>query len=348
MRLSVRVALVLLLATSLQAAKPKQAKLPPLQPMIDRAKAAVVLGDYDIQRDLAPLIERLGTTRDAEEQDDLLDTLEDLGRYDKSTPAAVKAYIRDSAAPAILAIVRSDAPGSVRGDALLLLRALNVEVPVLDEAIAIAAADTSPDQRAIKFRGSLLEQWKSSRPANETATPSDNEQAALEYLRARRVAISAYSLGIAAMNGDAELVAALLDAGVPVDAEQVAGTPLNYAVGCAAAPKAPGRLATVELLLARGANAKWTDGNNNTLLMFAVDCPVPVVAKLLDAGASLHAANAMGFDALQSALMRGRWEVAELLVARGARLTDKQIDAVFFERPDDPEKLALLRRATKK
>lgn len=345
MRLSVRVALLLFLATSAHAAKPK---LPPLQPMIDRAKAAVRGGTYDLQRDLAPLIDRLAATRDEDEQEKLLRTIEELGRYDAMMPAAVKAYLREAAGPVLLNVIRSDASGSVRGGALMLLRTLNVEVPVLDEAIAVAGADTSADQRAIRFRGRLLEQWKSSRPANETAAPTAGEQAALEYLRARGTRVSAYSLGIAAMEGDAELVEALLDAGVPVDVEQAAGTPLGYATNCAARPDVPGRLATVELLLARGANVKWADGNNNTLVMFAMDCPVPVVAKLLDAGASLDAVNAMQYDALQHALMRGRWDIAGLLVERGARLTKKQIDDLFFEKPTDPEKLALLKRATKK
>jgi hypothetical protein len=339
--------LVVFLAGSAYGAKPRT---PPLQPLIDRAKEAVMNGTYDVQRDLAPLVERLATTRDADEQDDLLDMIEELGGYDAIMPAAVKVYFRESATPAILAVIRSNADGSVRTSALMLLRTLNVEPAVLDEAIAIANADTSKDATAIKFRATLLENWKSSRPENEKATPTANEQAALEYLRARRERISAYSLGIAAMEARTKLVEALLDAGVPVDAQQIASTPLGYATssGCVTSPNAPGRLATVELLLARGANAKWKDGNNNTLVMFALDCPAPVVAKLIDAGADLHAVNAMHYNALQLSLAKGNWDVAELLVERGARLTKKQIDDLFFEKPTDPEKLALLKRATKK
>src|SRR5215212_1657990 len=177
MRRSVQVAVVVLLVTSAYAAR--KPKLSSLQPLIDRAKAAVLGGTYDVQRDLAPLLERLAATQDAEEQDDLLDTVEELGGYDTILPADVKKYFREAAPPILLNVIRSAAPGSVRTDALMLLRTLNVEVPVLDEAIAIANADTSADARAIKFRGTLLENWKSTRPANETATPSANEQAAL-------------------------------------------------------------------------------------------------------------------------------------------------------------------------
>jgi hypothetical protein len=348
MRLFVRVALLLFLSTFAYAAKPP--KLPPLQPLIDRAKANVLAGTYDTARDLAPLIARLAATRDAEEQDDLLDIIEELGENDAIVPAAVKAYLRENAPPVLLNVIRSTAPGSVRADALMLLRDLNVDVPVLDEAIAIARADTSSDQRAIRFRGELLENWRSSRHPNYTATPSANEQSALEYLRRRRKRISAYTLGIAAMEADTELVAALLDAGVPVDVPQIAGTPLGYATGsgCVTNGDAPERLATVDLLIARGADVKWKDGHDNTLVMFALDCPAPVVAKLLDAGASIDTVNVMKLNALQAAFAKGKWDVAELLVARGARLTKKQIDALFFEKPDDPEKVALLKRATKK
>ncbi|HUR81303.1 MAG TPA: hypothetical protein VM733_11090 [Thermoanaerobaculia bacterium] len=340
-------ALLVFVAVSAFGAKPRTA---PLQPMLDRAKANVLDGTYDVQRDLAPLLDRLATTRDENEQDDVLDLIEELGGYDTIMPAAVKSYLRENATPVILNVIRSNAAGSVRTEALMLLRTLNVDAPVLDEAIAIANADTSKDATAVKFRGELLNNWKSTRPANYQAVPTENEQAALEYLRRRHTRISAYSLGTAAREADTKLVAALLDAGVPVDAPQIVGTALTEATstGCVTNADAPGRLSTIELLLARGANAKWVDGNNNNLVMFALDCPAPVVARLLDAGADLNAVNAMQYNPLQLSLAKGNWEVAELLVARGARLSKKQIDELFFEKPTDADKVALLRRATKK
>lgn len=345
MRLFVRVALLLLFATSAHAAK--KTKLPPLEPMIERAKAAVLAGKYDVQRDLAPLLQRLAVTTDEEEQDDLIDLIEELGEEDGIMPAAVKAYLREAAPPVLMQVARTSPFKSERADAILVLRDLNVDVPVIDEAVAIAKADK---EQSVQFHGTLLENWRSSRPQNYTPTPSANEQAALEYLRRRGTRVSAHTLGMAAMEGDAELVGALLDAGVPVDAPQIAGTPLGYAAGsgCVTHPDAQERLATIDLLIARGANVKWKDGNDNTLLMFAIGCPVPVVQKLLDAGADLNAVSVMKFNALQHAFMKGEWEAAALLVDRGARLTKKQIDELFFEKPDDPGKLALLKRATKK
>ncbi|HYC91843.1 MAG TPA: ankyrin repeat domain-containing protein [Thermoanaerobaculia bacterium] len=345
MRLIVRVALVLLFATSAHAAR--KPKLPPLEPLIERAKANVLAGTYDVQRDLAPLLQRLATTPVEEEQDDVIDLIEELGEHDAITPAAVKTYLREAAPPVLMNVARTSPFKSIRGDAILVLRDLNVDAPVIDEAVAISKADA---ERSVQFHGRLLEQWKDSRHENYVATPTANEQAALEYLRRRRERVSAYTLAGAARNGDAELVAALLDAGVPVDVPQIVGTALGEAAGtgCITNPNVQDRLATIDLLIARGANVKWKDGNDNTLLMFALDCPPAVVTKLLDAGVSIDAVNAMKFNALQMAFAKGNWEVAQVLVERGARLTKKQIDELFFEKPDDPEKIALLKRATKK
>lgn len=344
MRLTLRVALLLLLATSAHAAR--KPKLPPLEPLIDRAKAAVVSGRYDVQRDLAPLLQRLAVATDEEEQDDLIDLIEELGEEDAIMPAAVKLYLREAAPPVLMQVARTSPFKTNRANAILVLRDLNVDEPVIDEAVAIAQADAD---RSVRFHGTLLANWRSSRPRNYVPTPTANEQAALEYLRRRRERISAHALGGAAREGDAELVAALLDAGVPVDVPLTVATPLEYAAsGCITHPGEEGRLATIDLLIARGANVQWKDGNDNTLLMSALDCSPAVVAKLLDAGVSLDAVNAMKFSALQMAFAKGEWDVAALLVERGARLTKKQIDGLFFEKPDDPGKLALLKRATKK
>ncbi len=71
------------------------------------------------------------------------------------------------------------------------------------------------------------------------------------------------------MNAEAELVATLLDAGLdPNAAGLVTGPPLHSALMCESWPAADAqRLATVEALLARGANAAWRDGNGNNLLV---------------------------------------------------------------------------------
>jgi hypothetical protein len=43
--------------------------------------------------------------------------------------------------------------------------------------------------------------------------------------------------------------------------------------------------------------------------------------------------------------MLGKWDIAETLIKGGARLTQKQIDTIFFDLPADPAKRALIDRA---
>jgi ankyrin repeat protein len=105
---------------------------------------------------------------------------------------------------------------------------------------------------------------------------------------------------------------------------------------------------TIDLLLQRGADVHQKDSGGNTLLVGAVNCPLEVVQKLVDAGVSVSATGSTHFSPLQLAFVQGRWDIAEFLVSRGARVSKKAIDEVFFEKPTDPKKLALIRRATEK
>ncbi|HXO43273.1 MAG TPA: ankyrin repeat domain-containing protein [Thermoanaerobaculia bacterium] len=359
-RLAPRAALALLVllvfSPSLAAAKPPSG--PSAAALIERAKAAAADGTVDPARDLAPLLQRLAASHDESDQDDLVRAVDSLGRHDGTSPAAVKAYLREAAPPVLLAIARSKAPTGVRCNALMALRSLNAADAVLDEAIAIARAETGPAQHEIGFRGELLANWKESRqsggPAPGAPTPGApaTERAALEFLRRHHQPVSADNLGQAALRAETDVVVALLDAGVDVNATVAGGlTPLGEAggIGCVGSEAAvDARLATIDALLQHGANVKWRDSLGNTILMHGVLCPVPVVAKLVAAGAPLDAVNAQGFTPLMMAFAQGKWDVAELLVEHGARLSRKAMDQLFFEKPTDPKKLALIRRATAK
>ena len=334
----------------------KAPKPPSAEVLIQHAETAINSGTFDVARDLGPLLERLRTTRDPDEQDDLIDAIEELGEYDGHSPASVKAYLRENAPDALFVVARSQTEWLVRCDALMVLRDLNVSDEVLDEAVAIANSATGENTKAIKFRGELLANWKESRgrSGNYPAPPpasTDKEQAALALLRKRGTRVSAYSLGDAVSPGDTELAGALIDAGIDVNGPIAASqTPLDYAVGigCIEDRNVATRIATINLLLEKGADAKQKDGNDNTILMRAIDCSVPVIERLIDAGVDVNAMNAMKFSALSLAFAKGRWDAAELLVARGARLSKKAIDDLFFEKPTDPDKVALLKRATAK
>src|SRR3954454_16341288 len=116
----------LLPAAPVAAAKPKPPKPPSTESLIDHAKAAVRDGTADPALDLGPMLERLRTTSDESDQRDLLYAIETLGRRDGANPASVKAYLREAAAPVLLAVARSKSSGLVRCNALMLLRELNV------------------------------------------------------------------------------------------------------------------------------------------------------------------------------------------------------------------------------
>lgn len=344
------------LGSPAMAGKPK---LPTVDSLVEKAQAAVASGNVEPARDLAPLLERLAVATDSSDQGSLLYVIERLGRHDSANPAAVKAYLRENAPPVLLAIARGKASGSVRGDALLLLRTLNVDDRVLDEAIAIANADTSADQRSIRFHGTLLANWRASHPAVEPVVEKAGsggpggpdrarEQAALEQLRRRGVRVSTQSLSEAAMHAETETLIALLDAGIDPNSPGVIGPALAAAVStCEAIPVPVAvRLATVAALLDHGADVKYQDNGGNSILMSAVTCPPEVVARLISAGAPVHTANNNQFTPLHHAFMRGQWQVAELLIENGARISKSSVEKLFFEMPTDPAKLAVLKRAT--
>ena len=98
-------------------------------------------------------------------------------------------------------------------------------------------------------------------------------------------------------------------------------------VGAGPGPIAPGALhaavksgdlAAVNDLIARGAELEARTPDGWTPLIEAVRQDVRIVTALLDAGANVNAATAMGYTALQRAAGQGRAEVVRLLLSRGA------------------------------
>src|SRR6185369_5687027 len=130
----------------------------------------------------------------------------------------VKTWLRENAPRALLAVAKSNTDKSVREDALMVLRDLNVSDAEFDEAIAIADANPGEAAHSIRFRGELLKNWKESRGITElpvVATAiTDKELAALALLKRSRMRPIPSSLGEAAEHGDAAVVEALLDTGI--------------------------------------------------------------------------------------------------------------------------------------
>jgi hypothetical protein len=348
-----RIVIAALLAGLAAASDAKRA--PSASDVVARIEAQVEQGEVDPARDLAPLIEGLRAARDERSQSTYIGAIEELGDFRGSSPAAVKAWLVQNAPPVLLDIARSNAGWSVRGDALMTLRALDAPDAVLDEAIAIARAASGDGDGFIHSRGSLLQDWKENRqregvrPAVAKPQDAQKEQAALQFLRTRGYGVSSDDLGRALGDGDVEVVRALIDAGIDVSAPGTAAlTPLGMATMLACAKRIPveRQLAVLDLLIANGADVRHKDAQGNTLLIASVQsCPLPVFEKLVAAGAEANAANAQQFTPLKMAMVAGRWDIAEFLVGKGARMSAKEADQLFMEKPQDPAQAAILKRA---
>jgi ankyrin repeat protein len=125
----------------------------------------------------------------------------------------------------------------------------------------------------------------------------------------------------AAVEGDAEMASALLNAGVDPDATDVNGaTPLIVA-------SANGHLDIVRLLLERGAGALVTDKSGATALMYAAERGHDkVVSELLRSGArrTINYKDSEGWTALMFASRMGRRNIVLSLIKEGASLNAQQ------------------------
>ncbi|TDR37395.1 ankyrin repeat protein [Tahibacter aquaticus] len=330
---------------------------PSASDLVKQVEAKVEQGTVDPARDFAPLFDGLRAAKDDSTRATYVDAIAELGEARGSSPAAVKTWLLDNAPPLLLEVARSDASWSVRGDALMALRALDAPDAVLDEAIALAKSATGEASGFIHSRGELLQDWKDNRVSHgarpATAKPADaqKEQAALEFLRARNVGASSDALGQALVNAQPDIVQALIDAGVDVKAPGPAGlSSLGTAtmVACAKKNALERQLAVIDLLLANGADIKQKDAQGNSVLIGAVQsCPLPIIEKLVAGGAEPDPVNAQQFTPLKMAFVGGHWDIAEFLVGKGARLTAKEADQLFFEKPQDPKQAAILAKAIK-
>jgi uncharacterized protein len=126
-------------------------------------------------------------------------------------------------------------------------------------------------------------------------------------------------LMLAAAQGDADTVAALLDQGVDVNVADEAGyRALNYAVW-------KSKLKTVHLLLARGADANLQPADSFTPLIVALgNNDLDTVVELLAHGAEVNQHDALLDEtALMVASGDGRLEIVKALVTHGAKVNDK-------------------------
>ncbi len=181
------------------------------------------------------------------------------------------------------------------------------------------------------------------------------EARGLAVLRRRGAEVSETALQQALMSVDAELVGALLDAGMSpshpfpeVNGRQPLHLLFFFPAACNSAirPTPEATHAVVDLLLARGAEPNGQDEMGNTPLMFAADrCDAAIIGKLLAGGAKHDARNSMGMAALEMAMWSGN-DGLQALIDAGARLKPETAKAYAEAYQSNPKALELIRKAT--
>lgn len=311
-------------------------------------------------REIEGKVQKLKGTDDAEEAKRLIDFVVNLGEPTGYAPAVVKRYVVAELPAALFVVAQKLKFRAIfRASALMALRTINASDADLKTGIHIASAEAGPDRDYLLSRSESLVQWlrSSSRATREAEALRPRscaaEVAALTYLQSARIRVGVDAMLTQVTEGKVRAVEALLDAGVPVDPRSGLmpdAHVFTYATMASCADPMPhntmAQNAVLSLLVARGVSINQRDGAGNTALHFAARfCPVEMVMHLVGLGAAVNQRNAADFTPLSGALLLGRWEVAEFLVANGARLSNAAIEALFFDLPIDPAQRALVDRA---
>lgn len=320
-----------------------------IRKMRDRAKEAIEDGEATTAT-FKPMIDMLRKSKDDDDQRQLVDVIVDFGRHDGSSPSAIKKYINEEMTPILLALAENRKNSTfLRGDAIHGLRNMGASRAALEQVTKMALADSDG---FVQSRGEILENYLKSLPAEapaaESIKPVDEakEKEALKFLKSRKLGASPEQLHRSSMEGKADEVRALLAAGVPVDADNGAAL-IGAMSACSSEGETAELVEVVGVLVDAGANLKRLDENRNTPLITAAQyCGDKVVSKLVAAGADVNATNGTGMTPVMIAIFSNRYEAAEALVAKGAKLTKDQ--AAMVSAMPDPRAKALAQKASRK
>ncbi len=318
--------------------------------------------DVDAEQIISSLINQLQETKSATSRKALLDGLIDLARETSPYPTYIKAHIQRQLPSVALSLARNTSlDWALRGKALMALRSISANKTELEQAILIAQTDQSKEKDFIASRGLLLKTYlegllKGGITQVEISTTGDRvkERAAIAFLRTRGLNPTYDQLNSSLLNLELEEVAALFDANTLSQQRRQANEDLDLwstlSTGCHSSQH---RLAhasdLVGLLHKRGLDINARDDlNNSPLLLAAQYCPVEVMQAMVSNGAKLNVFNAQKVSELSMAIVSNKWDTVAFLVEQGSRLSKKAIEELFLELPDNPSKLAILKKAESK
>jgi ankyrin repeat protein len=179
--------------------------------------------------------------------------------------------------------------------------------------------------------------------------PHMSREEGLAYLAGDDLALDPTNLVSPIMNGKAELVEALLSAGVDVNDRSGLPQPvLQLAASSCAGDRVDSQkiLVMIEVLLAHGAKVNPPGPSELSPLMVAAQqCPAAVVRRLVRAGADLHFRTSLGISTLAMALLVENYDAAEVLIDAGARLSPEAASKLLAGKKDDARLVALVKRA---
>jgi hypothetical protein len=318
--------------------------------------------EVDAEVTISSLINQLQETKSAISRKALLDGLIDLARESSSYPTYIKAHIQRQLPPVALSLARNTSlDWTLRGTALMALRNISANKTELEQAILIAQTDQSKEKDFIASRGLLLKVYlegllKGGITQVEIATTGDRtkERAAIAFLRTRGLKPTYDQLTSSLLDLEPEEVAALFDANTLSQQRRQANEGLSLwsalSSGCHSSKHRLEHASDlVGLLHKQGLDINARDDlNNSPLLLAAQYCPVEVIQAMVNNGAKLNVFNTQKVSELSMAIVSNNWDAVAFLVEKGSRLPKKAIEELFLELPDNPSKLAILKKAESK
>lgn len=346
----IRVAIAILLLGTIAVESGAQTAAGP-RALAEKAKRAIAAGNVVPERDLAPLIDVLRTSKSDDDLRTAIDKIADLGEATGSSPAVVKQYLLAQATPLLLKIGATGPSVFCRGEALMALREMGASRAVLEQAATVAEHDKDD---FVRSRGEILRNYIKSMPAGGQSADIKSaggakEQQAIAFLKSRKVGVSADQLRRSSLEGNAAEVQALIDAGVSVNSGSgLNDSALYFAVfsGCGGKQGENDALvSTVNTLIAAGADLKRTDDNGNNIVMSAAQmCGPRIVGLLITSGADFKITNKSGMNPLSMSLLMHHPDSAEVLVSKGAKLTSTQVQMLSAS-VTDPKSKAIIQKA---